>query len=63
MPKGALRTELNAVVDKMYSPLQQERSALAGDSKAVGMFHDQGRGLRGGSRRKKRDKEQRQEPF
>ena len=62
VPEGALRAELHAVVYKMYTTLQEQGTALAGDSKAVGVLHNQRRGLGGGACREERDKQQRQKP-
>jgi hypothetical protein len=62
IPEGALRAELHAVVYKVYTTLQEQGTALAGDSKAVGVLHDQWRCLGGGACREERDKQQRQKP-
>ena len=62
VPEGALCAELHAVVYKVYTPLQEQGTALAGDSKAVGVLHDQWRCLGGGACREERDKQQRQKP-
>jgi hypothetical protein len=59
MPERALRAELHAVVYKVYTTLQQQGAAFAGDREAVGMPHDQRRSLGGGACRKDCDKQQR----
>ena len=62
IPEGALRAELHAVVYKVYTTLQEQGTALAGDSEAVGVPHNQWRWLGGGACREERDKQQRQKP-